>query len=150
MPSPHMSRRRRLAESGPEAHMVSVKRVYEPSVPSDGIRFLVERLWPRGMRKKSLRMKAWLKDIAPSNELRRWFNHDPAKWMEFRRRYFDELKSHRDALQPIVEAEMDGNVTLLYSAHDTEHNNAVALQDHLAMLRVRDQRVRRANRRRAQ
>jgi uncharacterized protein YeaO (DUF488 family) len=129
--------------------MVSVKRVYEPSVPSDGIRFLVERLWPRGMRKKSLRMKAWLKDIAPSNELRRWFNHDPAKWTEFRRRYFEELKSHRDALQPIVEAEMDGNVTLLYSAHDTEHNNAVALKDHLAMLRVRDQRVRRANRRRA-
>jgi uncharacterized protein YeaO (DUF488 family) len=101
------------------------------------------------MRKKSLRMNAWLKDIAPSNELRRWFSHDPAKWTEFRRRYFEELKSHRDALQPIVEAEMDGNVTLLYSAHDKEHNNAVALKDHLATLRVRDQRARPTNRRRA-
>lgn len=140
---------RRLIASKAGAQRVFVKRVYEPSVPSDGIRFLVERLWPRGMRKKSLRMNAWLKDIAPSNELRRWFSHDPAKWAEFRRRYFEELKGRRDALQPIVEAEIDGNVTLLYSAHDTEHNNAVALKDYLASLRVRDQRVRPSNHRRA-
>ena len=126
--------------------MISIKRVYEPSVPSDGIRFLVERLWPRGMRKESLRMNAWLKDIAPSGTLRRWFNHDPAKWTEFQRRYFAELKQQRDALQPILDAEIHGNVTLLYSAHDTEHNNAVALKAHLA--RVRGARVRYANRRR--
>ena len=127
--------------------MISIKRVYEPLVPSDGVRFLVERLWPRGMRKESLRMNAWLKDIAPSGTLRRWFNHDPAKWMEFQRRYFAELKQQRDALQPILDAETHGNVTLLYSAHDTEHNNAVALKAHLA--RVRGARVRYANRRRA-
>src|SRR5260370_26630538 len=124
--------------------MVSVKRVYEPAVPSDGVRVGGERLWPRGMRKESLKMNAWLKDIAASDTLRRWFNHDPAKWMEFRRRYFAELKRHRDALQPIVDAETQGNVTLLYSAHDTEHNNAVALKDHLAALRARA-----VNRRRA-
>lgn len=118
--------------------MVSVKRVYEPAVPSDGVRFLVERLWPRGMRKESLKMNAWLKDVAPSGKLRRWFNHDPAKWTEFRRRYFVELNLHRDALQPILDAETRGNVTLLYSSHDTQHNNAVALKDHLASLgRVR-------------
>ena len=125
--------------------MVSVKRVYEPSAPSDGVRVLVERLWPRGMRKESLKMNAWLKDVAPSGELRRWFNHDPAKWSEFRRRYFVELNRHRDALQPILDAETRGNVTLLYSSHDTEHNNAVALKDHLASLR----RARSANGRRA-
>jgi uncharacterized protein YeaO (DUF488 family) len=114
--------------------MVSVKRVYEPAVPSDGVRVLVERLWPRGMRKESLKMNAWLKDVAPSGTLRRWFNHDPAKWAEFRRRYFVELNRHRDALQPILDAETHGNVTLLYSSHDTEHNNAMALKDHLASL----------------
>jgi uncharacterized protein YeaO (DUF488 family) len=127
--------------------MISIKRVYEPSVPGDGVRFLVERLWPRGMRKESLRMNAWLKGIAPSGTLRRWFNHDPAKWMEFQRRYFAELKQQRDALQPILDAETHGNVTLLYSAHDTEHNNAVALKAHLA--RVRGASARFANRRRA-
>jgi uncharacterized protein YeaO (DUF488 family) len=125
--------------------MVSVKRVYEPAAPSDGVRVLVERLWPRGMRKESLKMNAWLKDVAPSGELRRWFNHDPAKWTEFRRRYSVELNRHRDALQPILDAETRGNVTLLYSSHDTEHNNAVALKDHLASLG----RARSANGRRA-
>jgi uncharacterized protein YeaO (DUF488 family) len=93
-------------------------------------------------------MNAWLKDIAPSDTLRRWFSHDPAKWTEFRRRYFAELKRHRDALQLIVDAEAHGNVTLLYSAHDTEHNNAVALRDHLTVLRVRGERARPTNRRR--
>jgi uncharacterized protein YeaO (DUF488 family) len=129
--------------------MVSVKRVYEPSVPTDGVRVLVERLWPRGMKKESLKMNAWLKDIAPSDTLRRWFNHDPAKWPEFRRRYFAELNRHRDALQPILDAEAHGNVTLLYSAHDTEHNNALALKDHLAALGVRGERARSTSRRRA-
>ena len=128
--------------------MVSVKRVYEPSVSSDGVRVLVERLWPRGMRKETLKLNAWLKDVAPSDTLRRWFNHDPAKWSEFRRRYFAELNRHRDALQPILDAEAHGNVTLLYSAHDTEHNNAVALKDHLTSLGVRGERARFPNRRR--
>ena len=111
--------------------MVRVKRVYEPPESADGVRFLVERLWPRGMKKESLQMQAWLKEVAPSDALRRWFGHDPAKWDEFRRRYFAELDGKPDALQPILEAAGHGKVTLLYSAHDTEHNNAVALKSYL-------------------
>ncbi|MFZ0927803.1 MAG: DUF488 domain-containing protein [Syntrophobacteraceae bacterium] len=111
--------------------MIKVKRVYEPSDSGDGTRFLVERLWPRGMKKESLHMEAWLKDVAPSDALRRWFGHDPAKWIEFERRYFAELDSRPEALQPIIEAANRGDVTLLYSAHDTEHNNAVALKKYI-------------------
>jgi uncharacterized protein YeaO (DUF488 family) len=111
--------------------MIHAKRVYEPVESSDGARFLVERLWPRGMKKESLRMDGWLKDVAPSHELRRWFGHDPARWTEFRVRYFAELKEKPAAISPILEAERAGEVTLLYSAHDTEHNNAVALKEYL-------------------
>ncbi len=112
--------------------MIKVKRVYEPSEPGDGARFLVDRLWPRGMKKESLHMEAWLKDVAPSNGLRHWFGHDPAKWNEFQVRYFSELDAEPDAMQPIVEAASRDNVTLLYSARDTEHNNAVALKEYLS------------------
>jgi len=125
--------------------MLNVKRVYEPPARADGARFLVERLWPRGMRKEALQMKAWLKDVAPSDALRRWFGHDPAKWDEFRRRYFAELKGHDEAVRPILEASTHGSATLLFSAHDTEHNNAVALAEylrHLAPRRTRTARVR--------
>ncbi len=111
--------------------MVRTKRVYESAEPEDGTRLLVERLWPRGMRKEVLHMDAWLKDVAPSDELRRWFGHDPAKWAEFRERYFEELQNRPAAIRPIEEAARLGNVTLLYSAHDTEHNNAVALREYL-------------------
>ncbi len=111
--------------------MIKTKRVYESAEPGDGTRFLVERLWPRGMRKEALHMDAWLKDVAPSDELRRWFGHDPAKWSAFRERYFAELQSRSEVIQPIVEAARLGNVTLLYSAHVTEHNNAVALKEYL-------------------
>ena len=111
--------------------MIRTKRVYEPSEPGDGARFLVERLWPRGMKKESLHIEAWLKDAAPSNGLRRWFAHDPAKWTEFQERYFAELDAGREALRPIIEAAGRGDVTLVYSARDTEHNNAIALKKHL-------------------
>lgn len=111
--------------------MIKTKRVYESAEPDDGTRFLVERLWPRAMKKESLRMDAWLKDVAPSDGLRRWFDHDPSKWSEFRKRYFEELESRPDAMQPILEAVRSGNVTLLFSAHDTAHNNAVALKQYL-------------------
>ena len=111
--------------------MFMVKRVYEPPDCSDDARFLVERLWPRGIRKESLQMTAWLKAIAPSDKLRRWFGHDSAKWDEFRNRYFAELDANPDALTPLMEACRRGNVTLLYSAHDTEHNNAKALKSYL-------------------
>jgi uncharacterized protein YeaO (DUF488 family) len=108
--------------------MIQIKRVYEPPVPEDGARFLVERLWPRGIKKETLHPDGWLKEVAPSAELRRWFGHDPARWEEFQRRYAAELESKHEALQPIREASRRGNVTLLYSARDTEHNNARALK----------------------
>jgi uncharacterized protein YeaO (DUF488 family) len=111
--------------------MIRTRRVYDPPEPGDGTRFLVERLWPRGMKKEELPMDGWLKGVAPSAELRRWFGHDPAKWDEFRRRYFAELESKPEIWQPIREAARQGNVTLLYSARDTEHNNAVALKEYL-------------------
>ena len=111
--------------------MVAVKRVYTPPAPEDGARFLVERLWPRGIRKASLQLHGWLKDVAPSDALRRWFSHDRAKWEEFQRRYFAELDSQPAALQPLREAMQQGEVTLLYSARDTTSNNAVALKMYL-------------------
>ncbi|NGZ59274.1 MAG: DUF488 domain-containing protein [Nitrospira sp. LK265] len=111
--------------------MIALKRVYDPMTSADGVRFLVERLWPRGVKKTALHIDAWLKDVAPSGELRRWFSHDPKKWSEFQRRYHDELHAHADALEPILKAAQRGRVTLLYSSHDTEHNNAVALKEYL-------------------
>ncbi len=111
--------------------MIRTKRVYEEPEPADGTRFLVERLWPRGMRKEALRLDGWLWDVAPSGELRRWFGHDPAKWEEFRRRYFAELDREPGAWRPILEAASQGDVTLLYRARDAEHNNARALAEYL-------------------
>lgn len=108
--------------------MIQVKRVYEPAEAGDGKRFLVERLWPRGMKKENLKMNGWIKDVAPSDELRHWFGHDPTKWAEFRLRYTDELKKHIDVWEPLLAEARYGTVTLLYSAHDEEHNNAVALK----------------------
>lgn len=110
--------------------MITVKRVYDEGEKS-GARYLVERLWPRGMRKEALALDGWLKDVAPSTELRQWFAHDPAKWAEFRERYFAELDAHRDAWGVLMDAAHKGNVTLLYSAKDTEHNSAVALKEYL-------------------
>jgi len=111
--------------------MLMVKRVYEPAVPGDGTRFLVERLWPRGMKKESLRMDGWLKDVAPSGGLRRWFGHDPAKWNEFCRRYWAELDARKEAWRSILEVARRGAVTLLYGTRDTQHNNAVALKAYI-------------------
>lgn len=111
--------------------MIQTKRVYEPPARGDGARFLVERLWPRGVKKAELDAQAWLKEVAPSTELRRWFAHDPSKWSEFKRKYFAELKQEAEACKPILQAARRGNVTLLYSARDTEHNNAVALKAYL-------------------
>jgi uncharacterized protein YeaO (DUF488 family) len=92
----------------------------------------VERLWPRGVKKTDLRLDAWLKDVAPSTELRQWFSHDPKKWSEFQRRYFAELDSHPEACEPIRSAARHGSVTLIYSSHDTGHNNAVVLKQYLS------------------
>ncbi len=109
---------------------ISLRRVYE-SAEDDSTCFLVERLWPRGVKKESLRLDAWLKDVAPSTGLRLWFGHDPLKWEEFRRRYFEELNANTASWEPILSAARRGKVTLLYSSRDTEHNNAVALKDYL-------------------
>ena len=111
--------------------MLNIKRVYERAEASDGVRFLVERLWPRGIKKETLKMKAWLKDVSPSPGLRKWFAHDPAKWQEFQKRYRAELKANPDAWKPILEAAKDGSVTLLYSARDPEHNSALLLKSFL-------------------
>jgi uncharacterized protein YeaO (DUF488 family) len=111
--------------------MIVAKRIYVPPDPEDGSRFFVERLWPRGMKKESLKMDEWLRDVAPGDALRRWFGHDPAKWDEFRKRYFAELDTRPEAVQPLLEAARQGKVTLLYSSHDEEHNNAVALKAYL-------------------
>ena len=111
--------------------MIKLKRVYDKRTSTDGVRYLVERLWPRGITKASLRLDGWLKDAAPSTELRKWFSHDPEKWTEFQRRYFAELGRAPEACEPILLAARKGTVTLLYSSHDTEHNNAVALREYI-------------------
>lgn len=111
--------------------MIQAKRAYESSAPGDGARFLVDRLWPRGVKKDALGIEGWQKAAAPSDELRRWFKHDPVKWSEFRRRYFAELDQHPEAVQPILDAAERGPVTLLFSARDTRHNNAIALAEYL-------------------
>ncbi len=110
---------------------ILLKRAYEAATPEDGRRFLVERLWPRGVRKTDLRLDGWLKEVAPSPDLRRWFGHDPDKWPEFRRRYFAELRSQESALASLREAARKGPITLVYGARDTEHNAAAALREYL-------------------
>jgi uncharacterized protein YeaO (DUF488 family) len=120
--------------------MIVLKRVYDPVSAADGTRILVERLWPRGISKARLRADAWLKEAGPSTALRKWFSHDPGKWNVFRRRYFRELDAHPDAWKPIKAAARRGKVTLVYSSHDREHNNAVALQQYLKRKPVRPRR----------
>jgi uncharacterized protein YeaO (DUF488 family) len=110
---------------------IEVKRAYEPPARSDGYRVLVDRIWPRGITKDDLKVDAWLKDVAPSTAHRKWFGHDPKKWDEFRRRYARELEPHAAALEQLVEHARAGRVTLVFGAKDTDHNNAVALKEHL-------------------
>jgi|SRR5579884_3306014 len=111
--------------------MIQLKRVYEEPGSRDGVRFLVDRLWPRGLRKEDVPMRAWLKELGPSTELRKWFAHDPAKWSEFQRKYQAEISKQSEALEPLLEAARRGPITLLYSAHDPDHNNAVVLKHFL-------------------
>lgn len=108
---------------------IAIKRVYEEPSPQDGLRLLVDRLWPRGLSKERAQVAHWLKEIAPSDELRHWFGHDPAKWPEFRERYRQELASRRELLDEIRTMARSQKVTLVYAAHDEEHNNAVVLKE---------------------
>jgi len=111
--------------------MILLKRAYDRATRADGRRSLVERLWPRGVRKSTLPLDGWLKDVAPSTELRKWFSHDPAKWNQFRRRYRAELGTRAQIWQPLLEAARHDTITLVYSSHDAEHNNAVVLKEFL-------------------
>ena len=108
--------------------MIKLKRAYEPATGDDGARFLVERLWPRGVKKTRLKLDGWLTDVAPSADLRKWFSHDPKKWPEFQQRYFTELRAHRAAWRPLLTAARRGRVTFVYAAHDAARNGAVALK----------------------
>lgn len=108
--------------------MIRVKRAYEPASAADGRRVLVERLWPRGVSKDRLRLHEWAQDLAPSPELRRWFGHDPARWPEFRRRYFEELRNNEARWRLLLSAAWRGRVTFVYAARDIAHNGAVALK----------------------
>lgn len=109
-----------------------IKRVYDAPDKADGQRILVDRLWPRGLAKDKAHIDHWMKEIAPSDELRHWFGHDPQKWVEFLHRYSEELRNNGEAVAALRSAIGDKATTLLYAAHDTEHNNAVALHKFLA------------------
>ena len=113
------------------ASRVQLKRVYEPAAPEDGVRVLVDRLWPRGLRKADAAIDHWMKNIAPSTELRQWFGHDPERWPEFRRRYTRELQQQATAVDELRELARGGRVTLVFAAHDEAHNDAVVLRDAL-------------------
>ena len=111
--------------------MFQLKRAYEPASRTDGCRVLVERLWPRGVSKSQAAIDAWLKDVAPSSELRKWYGHDPARWDEFRRRYWAELRANCQAVDDLRAKERKGKVTLVYAARDQEHSGALALAEFL-------------------
>ena len=111
---------------------VHVKRVYEPAESGDGFRVLIDGIWPRGIRKADARIEAWMRDLAPSTGLRKWFGHDPERWREFRRRYHDELDTMPERVHALARRGHTGTVTLCFGARDRAHNNAVALRDYLA------------------
>jgi len=108
---------------------IRLKRAYEPPSKADGTRVLIDRLWPRGVTKAKAAIDHWFRDLAPSTELRKWFGHDPARWIEFRRRYTAELMQHGEQLDELLQMAAEGPVTLIYGAHDEQHNDAVVLKD---------------------
>jgi uncharacterized protein YeaO (DUF488 family) len=111
--------------------VIKTKRIYDQADPSDGYRILVDRLWPRGLSKERAKVDSWLKEIGPSDELRKWFQHDPEKWSEFRKRFFDELASKKELTDLICEKERTTVVTLLYGSKEERYNNAQALKEYL-------------------
>ncbi len=111
---------------------IKLKRVYEESAKEDGTRILVDRLWPRGLTKQKANVDLWLKEIAPSTELRKWFHHDPEKWKEFKQRYREELKSKTEEIEVLKKELKKGAVTLLYGAKDEEHNEALVIKELLS------------------
>ena len=113
--------------------MIKIKRVYESASPDDGRRIYIDRLWPRGMKKEEVKIDEWLKDISPSDSLRKWFGHDPSKYAEFKRRYTKELEKRSEILERIKKEAKKETVTLLFSAKDVEHNNATVLKELLSV-----------------
>ena len=114
---------------------ILLKRAYDDPESGDGMRVLVDRLWPRGVKKEDAKVDVWLKDAAPSGELRKWFDHDPDKWAEFRKRYIKELGDHKDALHDVLDRAKGKPLTLVFGAKDVEHNNAVVLKEYLVKLK---------------
>ncbi len=112
---------------------IKLKRVYESPEASDGERVLVERLWPRGLSKEIARVDIWLKDAAPSSELRKWFNHDPSKWEEFKNRYFIELDSNTEVLEPILKIPRSVTITFVFASREERYNNSAALREYLEL-----------------
>lgn len=110
---------------------INTKRAYDPPAPADGARYLVDRVWPRGVKREVLDLAGWQKEAAPSGALRKWFGHDPARWEEFLQRYDQELDANPEGWQPLLDAARQGTLTLVYGARDTEHNQAVALKAYL-------------------
>ncbi len=111
--------------------MIQVKRAYDPPAPADGKRFLVDRLWPRGVKKDTIKLTGWLKEVAPSDSLRKWFNHDPDRWPDFQRRYATELEHEPETWQQLLAAARKGTITLVFGAKQAGQNNAVALKEFL-------------------
>ncbi len=109
--------------------MIKVKRIYDPPAPEDGFRILVDRLWPRGLSKYRAKVDLWPKEISPSHELRKWYAHDPKKWPEFKKKYFEEIRGAKEALDLIMKKAKGGTVTFLYSSKEEKLNNAVALKE---------------------
>ncbi len=113
------------------ANHIRVKRAYEPAAPEDGTRILIDRLWPRGVKKETLALAEWDKDLSPSTELRQWYGHEPSRWDEFRRRYAAELRAHADRFDALRARASEGVITLVYSSHEEHLNNAVAMREFL-------------------
>ena len=118
-----------MRKSSKRVPSIRVKRVHDPASPDDGFRVLVDRLWPRGIRKEQLVLDLWMKDVAPSDALRKWFGHDPAKWEEFGRRYREELQQRPQQLDLLLSHALSSGLTLLFAAHDRDHNQAVVLRE---------------------
>ncbi len=120
--------------------MIGLKRVWDPPSPRDGRRILVDRLWPRGLSRERARIDEWVRDLAPSDRLRKWFGHDPARWAEFRERYRQELQAQPDAVRALARRAARGRITLVFGARDPEHNNAIVLKEVLEGRRPRRRR----------
>ena len=111
--------------------MIKTRRIYDKPDADDGFRILVDRIWPRGLKKNDVKIDLWQKDIAPSSALRKWFNHDQRKWNEFKRRYYEELKDRKEIIKLLLEKAEQGTITLLYSSKEEKYNNAIALKEFL-------------------